>query len=274
MTDQTNVWKLFDLTGKVFLVVGGARDLGYDMALALAEAHADGAITSRTQTNAEAAANQIADTIGQERRIIGLGFDATDEADVQHVIDAVMQQFGRIDVLVNNVGGVVRTSDQPLTLEERRRQDWDELMTRNVTTLFLLCKHIASVMKKQGSGSIINLSSIAGIVGRDRRMYAESDLKPQEIDYAAAKGAVLSMTRDLAAYLGPHGIRVNAISPGGFERGQPKKFIDLYSRRTMLGRMGRDGVDLKGAVVFLASEASAYVTGHNLVVDGGFSVWQ
>ncbi|MEO6906909.1 MAG: SDR family oxidoreductase [Abditibacteriaceae bacterium] len=97
---------------------------------------------------------------------------------------------------------------------------------------------------------------------------------PQPIDYAAAKAAIIGMTKDLAAYLGPNGIRVNAISPGGFERGQPEKFIEAYSDKTPLKRMGRDGIDLKGAAVFLASEASAYVTGHNLVVDGGFSMWQ
>jgi NAD(P)-dependent dehydrogenase (short-subunit alcohol dehydrogenase family) len=99
-------------------------------------------------------------------------------------------------------------------------------------------------------------------------------MNPQTVDYATAKAAVIGFTTDLAGLLGPQGIRVNAISPGGFERGQPQEFVRAYSDRTMLGRMGRDGIDLKGAAVFLASDASAYITGHNLVVDGGFSRWK
>jgi NAD(P)-dependent dehydrogenase (short-subunit alcohol dehydrogenase family) len=128
-------------------------------------------------------------------------------------------------------------------------------------------------MKKQGSGSIINIASIAGIIGRDRRVYPV-EMPMQSTDYAAAKAGVIGLTRDLAAYLGPAGVRVNAISPGGFERGQLKEFIEAYSDKTPLRRMGRDGIDIKGAILFLSSEASAYVTGHNLVVDGGFTICQ
>jgi len=269
---MTNVWKLFDLKDKTFLVVGGGRNLGYDMALALAEANATGVITSRTAERAQSTAKQIADATGQ--RVEGESLNATDEQDVQRVIAHTVEQFGRIDVLINNVGGATRADGEPLKLEQRQLNDWQRLMNTNVTAPFLLCKHIAPVMREQKGGSIINIASIAGIVGRDRRMYSDSGLNPQEVDYAAAKSAVIGMTRDVAATLGPDGIRVNAISPGGFERGQPEKFIDLYSNRTMLGRMGRDGVDLKGAALFLASDASAYVTGHNLVVDGGFTVWK
>lgn len=109
--------------------------------------------------------------------------------------------------------------------------------------------------------------------GRDRRVYPEG-MAPQPIDCAAAKAAIIEMTKDGAAFLEPDGIRVNVISPDGFERGQPEKFIEAYSDKTPMKRMGRDGIDLKGAAVFLASEASTYVTGHNLVVGGEFSMWQ
>jgi len=128
-------------------------------------------------------------------------------------------------------------------------------------------------MVERGSGKIINIASIAGLCGRDRRMYARAGMKGQPVDYAAAKAGVIGMTMDLAGYLSPHGVYVNAISPGGFERGQPEQFIRDYSDRTPLGRMGRDGIDLKGAVLFLASPASDYVTGQNLTVDGGFVLW-
>lgn len=272
MTTVSNSMQLFSLNSKGFLVAGGARNLGRDMALALAEAGADGVLTSRDEAEAQRTASEISDATG--RRVLGLSLDATSEDDVQRVVGSTVQQLGRLDVLINCVGGGGGGAKGASTmLEDRPREAWDSLHEVNVTAPFLLCKHAAQVMRKQGSGSIINIASIAGMVGRDRRVYPPS-MPPQPIDYASAKAAVIGMTLDLAAYLGPDGVRVNAISPGGFERGQPTEFIDAYSDKCPLKRMGRDGVDIKGAAVFLASEASAYVTGHNLVVDGGFSMWQ
>jgi NAD(P)-dependent dehydrogenase (short-subunit alcohol dehydrogenase family) len=262
--------QLFDLSSKVFLVAGGAHNLGRDMSEALAEAGADGVLTSRTASSAQSTAQRLAAATG--RRVLGAALDATNERDVEQLIAHVVDQFGRLDVLVNCVGGGGGGAQgASVTLEDRPRAAWDSLQEANVTAPFLLCKHAAPIMS--AGGSIINIASIAGIIGRDRRVYP-ADMLPQPIDYAAAKAAIIGMTKDMAAYLGPRNIRVNAISPGGFERGQPQKFIDAYSDKTPLKRMGRDGVDMKGAVVFLASEASAYVTGQNLVVDGGFSIWQ
>ena len=114
---------------------------------------------------------------------------------------------------------------------------------------------------------------MAGLVGRDRTIYGD-DMTPNPIAYSAAKAGMIGLTTDSAAYLGPYGIRVNAISPGGFERTQPEHFIRDYSNLTMLKRMGRGGFDLKGAVAFLASDAAAYITGHNLVIDGGFTKYK
>ena len=272
MPTSSHLRQLFDLTGRVFLVTGGARTLGRDMATALCEAGADGVITSRDEAAATKAAGEIATATG--RRVLGFALDATDETSVRSVLTRGHDAFGRLDILINNAGGGGGgAKTHPANLEERPREAWDALQAVNVTATFLLCKHAAPLMRQARGGSMINIASIAGNIGRDRRMYPP-EMRPQPIDYAAAKGAVIAMTRDLAAYLGRDGIRVNAISPGGFERGQPAEFIRAYADRTPLGRMGRDGADLKGAVVFLASEAAAYVTGHNLVVDGGFSVWQ
>jgi NAD(P)-dependent dehydrogenase (short-subunit alcohol dehydrogenase family) len=268
----TDIWKLFDLTRRVFLVVGGARDLGWDMAQSLAQAHADGAITSRDATSAQAAAKRMADETG--RRVLGFGLDAASENAVERCVARVVEEFGRIDVLVNNVGGLEDESPEDVEISTRPRQTWDRTLTANVTAPFLITKHVIPIMRRQKSGSIINIASIAGLIGRDRSMYEVTGVTATRTDYAAAKGAVISMTRDLAAVLGRDGIRVNAISPGGFERGQPANFVAAYRARTPLGRMGRDGEDLCGAVVFLASDASGYVTGHNLVVDGGFTIWQ
>jgi NAD(P)-dependent dehydrogenase (short-subunit alcohol dehydrogenase family) len=272
MTSNPTIQQLFDLSGKVFLVAGGARNLGRDMAEALSEAGADGVLTSRDEAAAQATAHEIGVATG--RRVFGLSLDAVAEDDVARVIAATVEQFGRLDILVNCVGGGGGgAKGASMKLEERPREAWEALHEANLTAPFLLCKHAAPVMKKQGGGSIINIASIAGLIGRDRRVYP-AGMAPQPIDYASAKAAIIGMTKDLAAYLGPDGVRVNVISPGGFERGQPREFVAAYSDKTPLRRMGHDGVDLKGAVVFLASEAAAYVTGHNLVVDGGFSIWQ
>lgn len=266
------VRQLFDLTGKKFLVVGGARTLGFDMALALAEAGAGGVVTSRSLEQAVAAAAKLTELTGGT--VHGLALDAGDESSVQTGVAATIERVGQIDILVNNVGGGGGgAKSASAKFEERPLAAWETMQRTNVTAPFLVCKHVAAGMIARRSGSIINVASIAGLVGRDRRMYPEG-MTPQPVDYAAAKAAVIGFTTDLAGYLGPKGVRVNVISPGGFERGQPRAFIEAYSDRCMLGRMGRDGVDLKGSVVFLASEASAYVTGHNLVVDGGFSSWK
>ncbi|MBN1555338.1 MAG: SDR family oxidoreductase [Phycisphaerae bacterium] len=263
---------LFHLQDRVFLVVGGARNLGWDMSVALAEAGADGVITSRDSDQARAAAQRLAESTGRD--IVGVGMDATDETRVRQGVEETVRRFDRIDILINCVGGGGGgATTAAANLEDRPLDAWEQLHRTNVTAPFLVCKHVVPVMRKRKSGSIINIASIAGIIGRDRSVYVEG-MTPQPLDYASAKGAIIGFTRDLAAYVGRDQIRVNAISPGGFERGQPKGFIDAYSRKTVLGRMGRDGVDIKGAAVFLASDASAYVTGHNLVVDGGFTIWQ
>lgn len=260
-------WDLFSLRGKVALITGGARNLGRDMAEALAEAGADLAITSRDLAKADAAALALATATG--RRVLPLGIDVKDEASVRQGVESVMREFGRIDILVNNAGNVKNSAP----LENRALADWEETFATNVTGAFLCTKHVAPHMINAHGGSIIFIASVAGIIGKDRRQYADTSMVGVTIDYSAAKGAVIAMMRDLAGYLAPNGIRVNAISPGGFQRGQPQSFVDRYNEATMLGRMGQEGKDLKGAVVYLASEAADYVTGHNLVVDGGLTAW-
>jgi NAD(P)-dependent dehydrogenase (short-subunit alcohol dehydrogenase family) len=264
------VHELFDITGKVFLVAGGARDLGKDMAVALAEAGATGVITSRNASLAAATAGEISKATG--KKMLGLPLDAAREKEVEQVFKTTIENFGRIDIVVNCVGGGA-LQQVSAKFEESPLDAWEGMHQLNVHTTFLLCKHAVAIMKKQRSGSIINIASIAGVIGRDRRVYPEG-MNPQSVSYASAKSAVIGFSRDLAAYLGPYGIRVNTISPGGFQRNQPPAFVEAYSNKVPLGRMGQDGVDMKGAVLFLASEASSYVTGHNLVVDGGFTIWQ
>jgi len=263
--------ELFDLTGKVAMVTGGAQNLGLDMAEALGEAGADLVITSRSEDKARTAACELADELGV--RVLGIGMDLTDEESVTAAFAQVIDEYGRLDVLVNNAGGA-RAPSGGVTTETRSVEDWDYVIRINIRGTFLCVRQALRIMKPQAGGSIVNIASISGMVGRDRWVYEGSeDMTPNLSDYTTAKGGIIAFTRDLAAENGRHGIRVNSISPGGFERGQPEEFIRRYSMHVMLGRMGRDGTDLKGAVAFLASDASGYVTGQNLAVDGGFTSW-
>jgi len=266
-----NTKDLFNLEGKVALVTGGARTLGYDMALALAEMGADVAITSRKTEDAEKSAREIARLTG--RTTLGVECDVRYEEQIQSVVDAVLKEFGKIDILVNNAGNVVSTP-QNKPIEERPTEEWDYTIDVNLKSVFLCTKYVvAKAMKSAHSGVIINIASIAGMLGKDHRVYDGTTMSSVTIDYVAAKGGVISMTREMACWMARYNIRVNSISPGGFWRNQPKKFAEQYSYLVPMGRMGEDGKEMKGAVAFLASEASSYVTGVNLVVDGGMSVW-
>jgi len=266
-TEFPDVATLFRLDGRVALVTGGARDLGTQLAQALAEAGADIVLTSRSGDAAERTAAELADATG--RKVHGWSLDVTDEEAVRRLVARVDAELGRIDVLVNNAGGGGAGAAHALL--ERPAAIWSETLRVNVDGTFFCTREVAAVMKRQGRGSIVNIASISGMVGRERAIYAGLELSPNTIDYSTAKGAVLNFTRDAAAELGPYGIRVNAICPGGFERGQPGEFVRRYSARTPLGRMGIDGRDLKGAIVLLASDAGDYITGVVLPVDGGFT---
>ena len=247
----------FRLDSRVSVVTGGARGLGYDIADALAEAGSDLVITSRQQETVDEAADKFRQAHGVQ--VLPLTLDHCDFDQVVAVAQQAADWQGRIDVL---------------DLFERPPEAIKTMIETNLIGPMYCCREFGRTMVGAGRGSIINIASIAGMCGRDRRMYDRTGLGQQPIGYAAAKGGVISMTMDLAGYLTPKGVRVNAISPGGFERGQVQAFIDAYSDATPMGRMGRDGVDLKGAILFLASDASAYVTGQNLAVDGGFVMWK
>lgn len=268
---STNIWELFSLKGKVALITGGARNLGYDMALALAEAGADIAITSRILDQAKASAETISQETG--RTVLPLECDVQSEQAVEAMTASALQSLGKIDVLVNNAGNVTSTPETA-PFERRSLEDWQDVIRINLTGVFLCSKHVvAKAMKPTRSGAIINIGSTCGMVGKDRRIYAGTEMGGATLDYHAAKGGVIAMAKDMAAYLAPFGIRANCISPGGFWRNQPAAFVKAYEKLVPMGRMGRDGKEIKGAVVFLASEASSYITGANLVVDGGLTAW-
>lgn len=271
--------ELFDLTGKVALVTGAAN-LGYDAAEALTELGAAVYLTRRSAEEAARTASRLADDTGGDAR--GLALEVTDEQDWKRAVDAIVKECGKIDILINNAGGRRIGGEPPASLtddlierflEARDIRDWQYTLESNLTSVFLGCRTVVPYMKQRQSGKIINMASIDGIVGRDLRIYPGTGLNPTVPDYLAGKAGVIGLTRGLAVVLASAGIYVNSISPGGFYRGQPDDFVERYSRQVPLGRMGRDRIDLKGAIAYLASSASDYTVGHNLVVDGGLSVW-
>jgi len=267
---HSEIEKLFDLTDRVALITGGAINLGRDAGEILTAAGCHLVITSRELDKARRTADELSQKY--KRDVLPLALDQADHAQVAQVVKQAHAWKGKIDILINNAGG--GSGKSIAWLFDRDPADIARMIDVNLTGALFCCREVGKLMAEQHQGKIINLASVAALIGRDRRMYQRHQLAGQPIDYAAAKAGVIGMTRDLAAFLAPMGVYVNAISPGGFGRDQPEGFIRDYSDRTPLGRMGRDGIDLKGAILFLASSASDYMTGHNLVVDGGFSTWQ
>jgi NAD(P)-dependent dehydrogenase (short-subunit alcohol dehydrogenase family) len=264
--------ELFDLTGRVAIVTGGRMWLGADMAAILAEAGANVIITSRNQEEAENAASLLEHEFRSDS--MGLQLDQCNYNSVEEMAEKAIKWKGHVDILVNNAGGGVGKSKGHLF--ERSAEDIKSMIATNLTGLIFCCKAIAPQMVKQKYGRIINIASIAGVIGRDRRMYQRSGMNGQPVDYAAAKAGVIGLTRDLAGLLSPHGINVNAISPGGFLKpgDLPQTFVDELAEGTMKGRWGKMGDDIKGTALFLASAASEHITAQNIVVDGGFTHWK
>lgn len=255
-----NVKQLFDLTGRVAIVSGGSMGLGRQMAEGLAEMGANLVLCARNKERCEEAAETLKNPGAQ---VLALECDVKDKAAIERVVEETLARFGRVDVLVNNAGVSWGAPVEDMTLEQ-----WDKVLSTNLTGTFLFCQAAGKAMIAQRSGKIINIASVAGLGG------ASAEL--QAIGYHASKGGVIAFTRDLACKWAPHNVQVNAIAPGWFPTHMSGWIIE-HRRDSLLekipsGRFGGDH-DLKGAAVFLASNASAYVTGHVLVVDGGQTAW-
>ncbi|MFN2469793.1 MAG: SDR family oxidoreductase [Gaiellaceae bacterium] len=254
------VRELFDLSGRVAIVTGGGKGIGLQMAGALAELGADLVLCARKPERCEAAAAELSEAHGV--RALGLRCDVADQAEVQALVARTRAELGRIDVLVNNAGTVWGASPEDIPLE-----GWQKVVDVNLTGVFLCSQAAGRLMLEQGSGAIVNIASVAGLHGGDPDFM-------NALPYNATKGGVIAFTRDLAWKWGRRGIRVNAIAPGWFPSDMSSFVLDRHgeelTKRIPLGRFGGPQ-DLKGAVAFLASDASAYVTGHTLVVDGGQS---
>jgi NAD(P)-dependent dehydrogenase (short-subunit alcohol dehydrogenase family) len=254
-----SVRDLFDLSGKVAIVTGGGSGIGRQMAEGLAEAGADLVLCARKAERCEQAAAELE---GLGVRALGLGCDVRDPDQIQAVVSRAVHELGSVDVLVNNAGTVWGATPEEMPLE-----GWQKVVDVNLTGAFLFAQAAGRVMIERGGGAIVNIASVAGMHGAPPEFV-------NTVVYHATKGGVIAFTRDLAWKWAQHGIRVNAIAPGWFPSDMSRFVLDLQGeelvRRVPMRRFGGPE-DLKGAVVFLASPASAYVTGHTLVVDGGQS---
>ncbi len=253
------VQDLFDLSGRTAIVTGGGSGIGRQMAEALAELGTNLVLCARDVERCNQAAAELSE-LGI--RAIGMRCDVRDPEQVQTVCERTMEELGRLDVLVNNAGTAWGAPAEEMPLE-----GWQKVVDVNLTGVFVFSQAAGRMMIDLGGGSIVNIASVAGL-------RASLPGKVDAISYTASKGGVIAFTRDLAHKWAPHGIRVNAIAPGWFPTKMSKLVLDRHGdelvRKIPLGRFG-GADDLKGAVVFLASQASSFVTGHTLVVDGGQS---
>lgn len=265
--------QLFDLSERIALVTGGSNGLGRQMAFGLAEAGCSIVIANRSIDAGRETATEIAETTGA--RTLAVPLDVTERESAVEAVRRAEEHFGPIDILINCAGISLNTNLEP---SAENTSIFRKILDVNVTGIFHCSSAVATSMKKRRRGRIINVSSIYGANGIDRLVYIDDiDSEFALHGYAASKGAVCNLTRDLASTLGPWGITVNAILPATFITDQnrhlfSKNVLERIVRRTPLGRVGTDD-DLKGVAVFLSSDASKYVTGQLLAVDGGWLAW-
>ncbi|MGD9562911.1 MAG: 3-oxoacyl-ACP reductase FabG [Pyrinomonadaceae bacterium] len=254
-----HIKELFDLTGRTAIVTGGSRGIGKEMAEALAEAGANLMLCARRREWLDETVNEFA---VHGYAVEGMVCDVTNPDEVQAVVDETVAKFGAVDILVNNAGVSWGAVPEEMPLEK-----WQKVIDVNLTGCFLFAQAAGREMLKKSSGTIINVASIAGLTS--------SANGPFYAGYVASKAGLIGLTRELAASWGRRGIRVNAVAPGFFHSRLADSVIDIYERsiqeNNVIPRIGNQG-ELKGIIVFLASEASSYITGQTIAVDGGMTV--
>jgi NAD(P)-dependent dehydrogenase (short-subunit alcohol dehydrogenase family) len=290
--------ELFDLHGRVAVVTGGPGLLGAEFCNTLAEAGAQVVVADLN----ESAAIHLAETLNQRGlSALGVGVDVCSAESVRRMVASTLVTFGRLDILVNSAAldpkfdpghdhnqaqaagqeiDPSTSSPHTLTFENYPLHLWKQALDVNLTGMFLCCQAAVQPMleqveaKDRPGGVIINICSMYGLVGPDQRLYQRAGQPPQykPVYYSVTKAGVLGLTRYLATYYAGKNIRVNALTPGGVYNGHDEEFLQAYSTRSVLGRMARKD-EMNGALLFLASDASSYMTGANLVVDGGWTAW-
>ena len=286
MLDQTHYSRTlqkFDLTDRVAVVTGGAGLLGKEFSRTLAEAGSAVVIADQNSREATTLAKSITHS---GYTAVAVTTNVSEPRSIQQMVSATLKEFGQLDILVNSAALDPKfDADQTTGLdndptgfdnsfENFPLEAWNEAINTNLTGAFLCCQAAARQMVAQGAGVIVNLSSIYGLTAPDQRMYQHPDRDPQykPVYYPVTKAAVLGLTRYLATYYAGKNIRVNTLSPGGVFNNHDDEFVKAYSARAVLGRMARRD-ELNASLLFLVSDASSYMTGANLVVDGGWTAW-
>jgi len=263
---------LFSLHNKTAIVTGALGLIGQKHCEALSAAGANVVVADINEKRSQ----EFALALGEQH--LGIGIDVTNKASVKDALNTTIAKYGSIDILVNNAAINDMFENPALAKDLSAFENYplhvfQRSLDVNITGVFLCSQVFGSAMAEQGSGSIINIASTYGMVGPDQTIYRNECGEQtfyKSAAYPVTKGAVINFTRFLAAYWGDKGVRVNTLSPGGVENGQNEFFIHNYTSKTLLGRMAKAN-DYQGALIFLASEASAYMTGANLVVDGGWT---
>jgi len=267
----------FDLTDRVAIITGGAGLLGRAHAHTLASAGAALVLADIDDGGAKEASVQVHSGAGTD--CLPVRTDVSDPGSVQAMVQAALSRFGRIDILVNNAAVDPKFDRDHVAEHAHRFEDfpfeaWQETMAVNLTGMFLCAQAVAPAMTEARRGVIVNIGSTYGMVGPDQRLYQRDGMPPQykPVTYTVSKAAALGLTRYLATYFAGTGIRVNSLTPGGVFADHDDEFVQRYSARTVLGRMAQKE-EISSALLFLVSDASSYMTGANLVVDGGWTAW-
>ncbi len=267
--------KLFSLKDKNAVVTGGVGMLGRKFCRGLAEFGANVAVVDVKAREAAVFAKELSGDYGV--KAIGIGCDVSSKKSVQVMAKLASDNLGAIHILHNNAASQSRNLKAYFSkFEPYSEKEWRKEMSVNIDGMFLVAQALGGRMAKSGGGSMIQTASIYGIMAPDQRIYEGSFYRGARMGspavYSASKGAVVALTKYLAAYWAPKGIRVNTLTPGGVQSGQNHAFVKKYSDRIPMKRMAQAD-EMVGALIFLASDASSYMTGHNLVVDGGLSAW-
>lgn len=261
---------LFDLSGRVALITGGAGLLATEHAIAL---HQYGAKIIFTDINLDLCEQKAMALKEQNVEVEVLKLDVTSKDNWIEVVNEIVEKHGKIDILINNAGftNQSKTSAFDKEFENFPLEDWNAILNVNLTGTFLGCQIVGNQMLKQGKGSIINLGSLYGVVSPNHKIYEDTEIR-QPVAYSISKCGVIALTKYVATLWAKKGVRVNSITPGGIFNGHEGLFLERFEQLNPIGRMSQKD-ELRGGIVYLASDASTHVIGHNLVIDGGWTVW-